>query len=188
MSSEEKAAESDGKSSPIARALKRKLGNWWFPVVLATLSVSMQSIFWVYFLLLATRPINTLIVIVISIGAFVLSAQLTFSSASLASKRDDDAMYNWYVAFLVANAFLLITVEFATLYWVIGTRPNFNPELSRWDATYFALGTLTTAGTGTIAPISDLARALVSGQMVVDLLFVAGALTIAVARWSKGSS
>jgi hypothetical protein len=188
MSSEEKAAESDGKSSPIARALKRKLGNWWFPVVLATLPVSMQSIFWVYFLLLATRPVNTLIVIVISIGAFVLSAQLTFSSASLASKRDDDAMYNWYVAFLVANAFLLITVEFATLYWVIGTRPNFNPELSRWDAIYFALGTLTTADTGTIAPISDLARALVSGQMVVDLLFVAGALTIAVARWSKGSS
>lgn len=57
MSSEEKAAESDGKSSPIARALKRKLGNWWFPVVLATLSVSMQSIFWVYFLLLTTRPV-----------------------------------------------------------------------------------------------------------------------------------
>jgi hypothetical protein len=83
---------------------------------------------------------NTLIVIVISIGAFVLSAQLTFSSASLASKRDDDAMYNWYVAFLVANAFLLITVEFATLYWVIGTRPNFNPELSRWDAIYFRTG------------------------------------------------
>jgi hypothetical protein len=74
------------------------------------------------------------------------------------------------------------------LYWAIGTRPNFGSELSRVDAVYFALGTLTTAGTGTIAPTSGLARGLVSGQMIVDLVFVAGALTIAITRWSEKSS
>jgi hypothetical protein len=56
------------------------------------------------------------------------------------------------------------------------------------DAFYFALRTLTTAGTGTIAPTSDLSRALVSGQMVLDLVFVAVVVTIAVTRCSEKSS
>jgi voltage-gated potassium channel Kch len=86
---------------------------------------------------------------------------------------------------MIVNAFMLITWFFAVLYWFIGTTANFNVELSRIDALYFALGTLTTAGTGTIAPTSDLARAIVSGQMVLDLAFIASAVTIAVTRWSE---
>ena len=89
---------------------------------------------------------------------------------------------------LVVCPFGLITVAFAMLYWAIGTTANFEGGLSRASATYFVLGTLTTAGTGTITLISDLARAFVSVQMIVDLVYVAVALTITVTRWSERSS
>jgi voltage-gated potassium channel len=88
----------------------------------------------------------------------------------------------------VVYVFLLIVESFADLYWIMGTTANFSVELSRWGAIYFALGTLTTAGTGTIAPTSDFARALVSGQMLLDLGFVTYVLGIAVARWGERPS
>jgi hypothetical protein len=47
---------------------------------------------------------------------------------------------------------------FAGLYWSIGTRANFTHSLTRLDAIYFAVGTLSTAGTGTISATSQTAR------------------------------
>jgi Ion channel len=82
---------------------------------------------------------------------------------------------------------VIIVLLFTMVYWRIGTKANFGAELSKVDALYFALGTMTTAGTGTIAPISGLARGLVSGQMVVDFIFVASAVTIAITRLSEKS-
>ena len=85
----------------------------------------------------------------------------------------------------VANTFATLALVFANVYWAIGTKVNFGVELSRVDALYFSLGTLTTAGTGTIAPISSFARGLVSVQMALDFVFVATAVTIVVTRWSE---
>ncbi len=76
---------------------------------------------------------------------------------------------------------LLVTV-FSLLYWTYGTSENFSQCLSKWDAVYFALGTLTTAGTGNLMAISDLAKALASVQLVVDLVFMGGAVALVVAR------
>jgi hypothetical protein len=145
--------------------------------------------FFLFLFFIHTRSINAPLIIITTTGAFGISTYSMFAAGSMARKRDqEDVFYNCGVAFLVANTFLLITVEFATLYWSIGTTANFNVELSRIDAIYFALGTLTTAGTGTIAPTSDLARAIVGGQMILDLVFVAYVLTVTVTRWSKRSS
>jgi hypothetical protein len=41
--------------------------------------------------------------------------------------------------------------------WGFGTRTNFNTNLSHFDAIYFALGTLTTVGAGTIEATMKLA-------------------------------
>src|SRR6266566_88897 len=72
---------------------------------------------------------------------------------------------------------------FAAIYWSIGSKTNFGPQqLSRLDSFYFTLGTFTTAGTGAIAPISPLARTIVSCQYIVDLVYVAGIIAIGVAR------
>jgi cytochrome bd-type quinol oxidase subunit 2 len=125
--------------------------------------------------------------IFVAVAALVLSALTTYTTAQMARKpQSDRRRYN--LAANVVNTFLVITVLFSILYWTIGTEKNFSVKLSRIDAIYFSLGTLTTAGTGTIGPTSDLSRALVSGQMVLDLVFVAVVVTTAVTRWSEKSS
>ena len=74
---------------------------------------------------------------------------------------------------MVVSAALWLFETFTLLYWNIGTARNFGHSLSHLDAAYFMLGTLTTAGTGSIAPISESARLVVTIQYVVDLGFVA---------------
>jgi len=79
----------------------------------------------------------------------------------------------------VVSAGLWLFETFTLLYWNIGTTKNFGHSLSHLDAAYFMLGTLTTAGTGDIAPMSESAKLLVTIQYVVDLGFatiIVGAL------------
>jgi hypothetical protein len=116
----------------------------------------------------------------------LLPTVLVIGVAIWMSRTRHKALYGAFAATVVC-AFLIVTAVFANLYWLIGTPANFGVELSKIDAIYFALGTLTTAGTGTIAPTSGLARGLVSGQMVLDFVFVAIAVTTAIARWGEKS-
>lgn len=55
------------------------------------------------------------------------------------------------------------------------------PILTRLDATWLAVGTLTTAGAG-ITPISEWGRELVTAQELIDLLFIGFILAIAASR------
>jgi hypothetical protein len=71
---------------------------------------------------------------------------------------------------MTANVLLLLVGDFARLYWTYGATTNWNLRLSRWDALYVAMGTLTTAGTGGIQPHSEFARRLLTAQMGVDLV------------------
>ena len=81
------------------------------------------------------------------------------------------------------NAFLFLMATFAGLYYHFGTASNFtSPITTRVDALYFTLGTITTAGTGNISAVSQLARGIVSIQMCIDLIFVTFILAIAVTR------
>jgi voltage-gated potassium channel len=117
----------------------------------------------------------------ISIVIFVL-CQLIYYAIRIARGTKD---FTWVMGFALLNAFLVLLVAFAGFYWRFGTTANFNVTLSRLDALYFALGTLSTAGTGSITPISQLARGLVSIQMILDLMLVAVATTIVIARLSE---
>jgi voltage-gated potassium channel len=83
------------------------------------------------------------------------------------------------------NIVSLIFTDFSILYWLCGTNGNFTSTLSRLDAVYFALGTMTTAGTGSIAPDSQLARGLVSAQMAVDFVFLATVVSVAITRFAE---
>jgi hypothetical protein len=83
----------------------------------------------------------------------------------------------------LANAFLFLLLGFSYAYWAIGEAANFaGGPLSKLDAVYFTLGTLTTAGTGTISAVGALSRATVSLQMALDIAFTAFALAFAVTR------
>lgn len=182
MTGDVETSESKGESSRRS-APRRQLGDDWLTaIIVGFLYVLCQVWIW-SFLFIGERP--TPIAIGALVATFALAVQATFTAASTARRRTSS---NWLVAFEVGYAFLLITGEFAVLYWTFGTGGNFNVELSRVDAIYFALGTLTTGGTGDIVPRSDLAKAFVCGQMILDLVYIAGALTIAVTRWSEKSS
>ena len=71
---------------------------------------------------------------------------------------------------------------FSVIYWTYGTSGNFSTRLTHLDAIYFTMGTLSTAGTGSIAPVSQLARGLQTLQMLLDLGFLLVAVTLVVGR------
>jgi voltage-gated potassium channel len=81
-------------------------------------------------------------------------------------------------------AFYLLTFVsmFALIYWTYGTSVNFSVRLTHLDAIYFTMGTLSTAGTGSIVPVSELARGLQTLQMLLDLGFLLVAVTLVVGR------
>ena len=98
------------------------------------------------------------------------------------------SLYVWGVTtslmlalFLVAT-FVLLVAAFSLIYWKIGTPPNFATRLSPLDAVYFTLGTLSTAGTGTIAPQSEVAKLAVTAQDITDVTFIGLILAMAVSR------
>lgn len=87
-------------------------------------------------------------------------------------------------ALVVAFLFSLLLQLFSYIYWSYGTPRNFGTSLSHLDSFYFALGTLTTAGTGSISAISETARGIQALQMGLDLAIVGFTVALVLARYS----
>jgi hypothetical protein len=88
----------------------------------------------------------------------------------------------------------LLLVVFASTYCTVATQQAgaFSEPLSRTDSLYFTVTVFTTVGFGDITPVTDLARVLVTVQMVVGLLTVGviakvvlGAVQVAESRRSR---
>ena len=71
---------------------------------------------------------------------------------------------------ILPDGIVLLVLNFSTWYASIGTTANWAPKLTRLDGLAVTLGTLTTAGAPGITPHSELARGLVTTQLVVDIL------------------
>jgi UDP-N-acetylmuramyl pentapeptide phosphotransferase/UDP-N-acetylglucosamine-1-phosphate transferase len=78
-----------------------------------------------------------------------------------------------------APIFLLL---FAATYFVLDriSANNFSEPLTRTDALYFTVTVFATVGFGDITAMTEGTRALVTGQMVVDILIVGIGAKIAV--------
>jgi Ion channel len=87
-------------------------------------------------------------------------------------------------ALMLLLGFSSLVGNFSILYWNYGTTVNFTAYLTRLDAVYFAVGTLTTAGTGNISAVSQLARGLQGLQMALDIGFLVFAVALAVVEIS----
>jgi hypothetical protein len=70
----------------------------------------------------------------------------------------------------VALGGALLVAGFASTYHSLAAN-SFSSDLEWGDCVYFALGTLTTAGTGSLAPVTHTARDFVSLQMTVDVVY-----------------
>jgi tetratricopeptide (TPR) repeat protein len=91
----------------------------------------------------------------------------------------------WLTTILLVYIFSLLLQLFSYIYWSYGSTRNFSISLSHLDSFYFALGTLTTAGTGNISAISETARRIQTLQMGLDLVFVGIVVTLILARYSS---
>lgn len=88
-------------------------------------------------------------------------------------------------ALWLAYLFSLILQLFSYIYWTYGTTKNFSVNLTHFDSFYFALGTLTTVGSGTITANSETARQIQAVQMGLDLLLIGFAVTVILARYTN---
>jgi voltage-gated potassium channel len=73
-------------------------------------------------------------------------------------------------------ALFLLVIAFALVY--IRIADQFTDMHTKTDSLYFTMTTLATVGYGDIHPVSQNARALVTVQMALDLIYVATAATI----------
>jgi hypothetical protein len=122
------------------------------------------------------RPPSARAIAVVSVGAvLIIGLALWFRFRGLARWYRGKEPYLPVVVIIVTfTIFLWLVGAFSVAYWYIGkTSANFDVTLSRLDAVYFTMGILSRAGTGTIAPHSELARAIITGQEVADILFIA---------------
>jgi Ion channel len=88
-------------------------------------------------------------------------------------------------ALFLAYLFSLILQLFSYVYWTYGTTRNFSANLTHFDSFYFALGTLTTVGSGTITANSETVRQIQAVQMGLDLLLIGFAVTVILARYTS---
>jgi len=87
-------------------------------------------------------------------------------------------------ALILMYLFSLILQLFSYMYWSYGTIKDFSVTLSHLDSFYFALGTLTTAGTGNVSAISETARRLQTLQMGIDFILVGFVVFLILTRYS----
>jgi voltage-gated potassium channel len=85
----------------------------------------------------------------------------------------------------------MLWVVFASTYWVVAQEQSgaFSESLNRTDGLYFTITVFSTVGFGDITPVTQLARILVTVQILVGLItvgviakLVLGAVQVAVAR------
>lgn len=86
--------------------------------------------------------------------------------------------------FALIITFPLLIGDFSLTYWNYGLKPSFSANLSHLDAVYFAIGTLSTAGTGSLTALSEAARGIQTAQMTLDLCLLLFGAGIAIARLS----
>ena len=79
--------------------------------------------------------------------------------------------YTFVVAF---STLAIVVATFANTYYVLSlqSRGCFGSSLSRIDAVYFTLTTLSTVGYGDVTPMSGTCRLVASGQMLVTMLLL----------------
>jgi Ion channel len=137
---------------------------------------------WAIWLLPGRNPHGELL------GLACLSAGIVgMAYATLIGAADPKAPFAAVAVMMGATIACLLGL-FSGLYWSIGTHDNFSHALTRLDAIYFAVGTLSTAGTGDLSATSQQARLIQTSEMLlamVVVLFVVGAV---VARFITASA
>jgi cytochrome c biogenesis factor len=138
----------------------------------------MVGVSWGVFLLSRTRRhqgVFSILVIAVIVVVFLF----------LISQPSKDGLPKWMLTAQLVTAALLLIVVFAWAYWSYGATSNFTVKLSHLDAIYFAVGTLSTAGTGNIAAKTDVSRGLQTAEMIAGMVLILFAVSVFIARFVR---
>jgi hypothetical protein len=138
----------------------------------------------VMLVLYAVLPLSRTSTVSSALLAAAFAALLAFAIVFLRQVRRILRSPYPLVAGAEAMVFILaaFVVGFALIYVTLATADPeaFSQPLNRVAAIYFAITVLTTVGFGDIAPVGDVARIVVSVQMVADLVLIAVALRLVI--------
>jgi voltage-gated potassium channel len=131
-----------------------------------------------YYLLPLDRESTWAAITTLAIGLAALIGLMVFQVRSILASRFPGIR----AVEALASCIPLFVVLFASTYFVLErlSASNFSEHLTRSDSLYFTVTVFSTVGFGDITPTSELARLLVTGQMVVDVIILGLAIKVIV--------
>ena len=137
-----------------------------------------------YFVLPLDREFSGGTVVVLGLGVLVMGLLVAWQVRSIL--RSPHPALRAVEA--LALSLPLFVVLFAATYTVLSeSRPDsFSEPLNRIDSLYFVVTVFATVGFGDISPVSDVARVLVTLQMVADLVLIGLVLRVFLSAVDRG--
>ncbi|MGW3917718.1 potassium channel family protein [Streptomyces sp. NPDC005070] len=137
-----------------------------------------------YYLLPLDQAFNLATILVLAGGIMAVALLLAWQirEITLAPRPELRAME------ALATTAPLYMLLFATTYYLMGRSAagSFSETLSRTDSLYFTVTVFSTVGFGDITPLTEAARVLVTGQMVVNVLLIGVAARLLVSAVQRG--
>ena len=123
-----------------------------------------------YYVLPLNQPLNSSAVVRLVISLIIFSGISAWQIRAILRSRYPGVRAVEGLA-VIAPLFLLV---FASTYFLMSGSgsENFSEAMSRTDALYFTVTTFATVGYGDITATSQLARSIVTVQMILDLLIL----------------
>lgn len=156
--------------SGIERAGGRRATRALVVAALARTTLTVIGVLVVYYLVPLDRGFGPRTLVELLLGLVAFGALVTWQVRGIL--RSDAPVLRAVES--LALTIPLFLVVFAAVYVTLGsTDPGaFTEPLTRTDAVYFVVTVFATVGFGDIAPVSEVARALTTVQMVCDLLLI----------------
>lgn len=160
--------DSAGPRSDAARERRRQIRR--AAVTLLRALGSTIVLLAIYYLLPLDRTSTGVAISMLSVGLLALIGLIAVQVRSII-KAEYPALKGVGALATSAPLFLLL---FAATYFVLGgiSTSNFSEPMTRTDALYFTVTTFATVGFGDITAKTEVARALVTGQMVAGIVIV----------------
>lgn len=132
--------------------------------------VSMAGLVTLYYLLPFDRYSITVAVMILLVGLLAFIALIVYQVRAIIRS----AFPGLRAIEALATSVPLFVILFASTYIAMAnlSAASFGGHLSHTDGLYFTVTVLATVGFGDITPKTDLARLLVTGQMMTDLVIV----------------
>jgi voltage-gated potassium channel len=153
-------------------------------LAIARTTVTTAGVLVLYFLLPLDRGFSAGTLAFLAVGVVVMGLLVAWQVRAILRSRHPALRAVESIAFSVP-LFLLL---FAATYEVLsGSEPaSFTEPLSRLDSLYFVITVFATVGFGDITPVSQLARSLVTVQMVGDLILIGLVLRVFLSAVDRG--